>query len=231
MPTTLDAIRLRKGWQKMPDRRTVSYQTRTGVNPSTYGSAFSVTNAFHRNYVVSPAAESNGVYVVSRADFYFPKSANATLSPKVGDLFTDASAATVPYTGKAWSVDTVAEAGALGAWMVGCVAPEIQAAVDVVVTIYRPNASYTNSGLRKTTPQSSVFSGNGWIQQTNATAGDHIGKREMANVFSVYLPANFSVAVQAQDIASVAGVTYTILEYVPARELSELPYLRVEALP
>lgn len=228
---TATANRLRLLWRTVPDRRTVSYQARTGVNPSTYSSAVNVTEAFHRDYRTEESAGSSGVYILRRATFYFPKSANSTLTPAVGDRFTDAAATTVPYTGKTFSVESVMEAGGLGAWMVGGVAPEIQAAVDVSVQIVRPDASWTNSGLRKTTPQSTIYTGNGWIQQIASATGDHLGKREFGNEFTVYLPVTFATAIQAQDIVRVNSLDYTIKEFTPAADLTMLPTLTVEVLP
>lgn len=235
MPTTADAIRLRGYWRRVPDRRSVTYYRRVTVGPPSTYTSFDASDLWHRAYMNSPHPGNPGVYVVYTADLFLPKETNPTIAttapPLPGDQIQDASAVRIPRTGRLWTVNTVAEAGAEGAWQLGCVFPAIVNAVGIPIKIQTPVRDETPSGLRISDTWTDVSSQTAWIQAYDSTAADHLGKRQIPHRATLYLPTAIAIPEAQDTVYDVDNERrYTIKKVRPAADLMSLMELDVERL-
>lgn len=236
MPTTADAIRLRGNWRVMPDRRNASFFRRLTVGPpATYDAELPVTNLWHRDLRNASNPGNAGVYVVYECTLYFPKGQTDRLPltnpPLPGDQVQDSTASIVPYTNRRWTIASVEEAGSLGVWKLGCVAPAIVAGVAVAISIQQPTVTITDSGLRNITAWSTITNGsqNVWVQIDPAAAGDTLGNRQIPRLATVYLPTVVAVTAQ-MTVLDGAGRRYTITEVRYPTDFTTLQELSLELL-
>lgn len=227
--------RLRQYWRRMPDRRNVTYYRRTLVGPPSLFTNFPAYDLWHRRYVNATHPGNPGVYVVYQADLYLPKETNPTIAttapPLPGDQIQDAPATRIPRTGRLWTINTVAEAGAEGAWQLGCVFPAIVAAVGIPIKVQRPVINQTPSGLRISDSWTDLTSQTAWIQDYDGTAGDHLGKRQIPNTATLYLSTQIAVSEAQDTVYDVTNdVRYTIKKCRPALDFLTLQELDVERL-
>lgn len=237
MPTTADAVRLRSYWKKVPDRRAGTYYRRTAVGPpATYATGVALNDLWHRKFSNKPHPGNPGVYVIYEADLYFPKETNSTYAtttpPLPGDQIQDGSAATVPYTGRLWTVVDVEEAGGQGTWHIHSVAPAIISAVGIAIQIQTPTVTLTNAGLRNITAWTTITGGSqtAWIQGTTTAADDLLGKRQIPDNGILYLPTSVSVDAQMTVLETVSGARYTITKVSEQKDFIDLMEITVEIL-
>jgi hypothetical protein len=237
MPTTADAIQMRGFWQMMPDRRSMSFQRRVSVGPPpSYDPQTTIVNCWHRNFSTVSHPGNPGVYVLQSCEIYVPRVPNAEFDiaserPNPGDIITDGSSTSIPFTDTTWFVESCTDVGALGAWKLGCVAPTIVSSESISVKFQNPTETISTAGQRVVTGWSDISTVSVWVQLVNTQADDLFGCRTMARNATVYTSAYPTITAQSTVLEVVSGRRYTIKEYRPARNLNELNEYELELIP
>lgn len=138
------AAALRRLYTRMMDKVSVTFRDQTALGVYT---DIAVDDAWRRPTELAEGAPSLGVYTKGTEDWLFPQTMlSASQYPTPGDIvrWTNSRTSVVEN----WTVLSVGEAGALGAFRLTCVELALQNGLSGTCTISRPTNAQDAAGAR-----------------------------------------------------------------------------------
>lgn len=208
----------------MPDRATVTYREQTSLG--VYSSS-SVANTWWRPGGGSTeGAPSDGVFVRGSRSYFIPKSSYSG-PPRIGDLIVSPVTGIDPVS-LTYTVLGVSDAGALGAWELGCVCLQLQSDLRQTLSFLRPNDA-VDSAYRLTPTYTTFASGVPARIQPEGGDGMPVYDRvTMPSRFVAFLGQ--TLALRAKDRAFDGTNYYTVLSYEMPERLDELQRVDLEII-
>ncbi len=209
---------LRSLYRIMKDRTSVTFRDQTALGTYT---DIAVDDAWRRPSELSEGAPSLGVYTKAMEDWLFPQSMlSASQYPTPGDIvrWTNTRTSVVEN----WTVLSVAEVGALGAFRLSCIELALQNGLRGTCTISRPDNTKDAAGRMALTSYSTVAASVPCrIQPTDSSPADVFERRTTPDLSTVYL--GYTVDIRAKDrLTDDASQVWTVLETRAPNRLDEM---------
>lgn len=211
-------------WRQMPDRVAITYREQT--TPGVYTSS-TVYDCWWRPQGQSEGGPSQGVYTRAYRDWYMPLERRST-PPEIGDVIVSPVSGIDPVS-SSWTVLSVTQAGALGAWQCGTVCLALQAGLRQTCSVERPTNAQDSAYRASLATYTSVASGVSCrLQPQDGNANDVAGRVTIPRRYTLYLGQR--VEVRAKDVVIVSGVRYTVVASLTPDQLTDLQTCDLELL-